>query len=80
MSQLKYPNLFSPIKIAGVHFRNRICASPQGYYNIGPGHFPNDDMTGFYELKARGGSASVCIGDCMVDWKDGRHYDWLFDY
>ena len=79
MSQLKYPHLFQPIKIAGTQFRNRIFASPQGYYNIGPGRFPNDDMAGFYETKALGGSAAVCIGDCMVDWKDGRHYDWLFD-
>ena len=78
MSQLKYPHLFTPIKIAGTLFRNRLFASPQGYYNIAPDCFPNDDMTGFYEMKAKGGCASVCIGDCMVDWKDGRHYDWLF--
>jgi 2,4-dienoyl-CoA reductase-like NADH-dependent reductase (Old Yellow Enzyme family) len=19
----------------------------------------------------------VCVGDCIVDWKNGRHYDWL---
>ena len=78
MSELKYPHLFQPINIAGTQFRNRIFASPQGYYNIGPDLFPNDDMTGFYELKAKGGAAAVCIGDCMVDWQDGRHYDWLF--
>jgi 2,4-dienoyl-CoA reductase-like NADH-dependent reductase (Old Yellow Enzyme family)/thioredoxin reductase len=79
MSQLKYPHLFQPINIAGTQFRNRIFSSPQGYYNMGPDRFPNDDMTGFFEAKARGGYAAVCIGDCMVDWKDGRHYDWLLD-
>ncbi len=78
MSTTKYPHLFQPIKIAGALFKNRISASPQGYYNIGPDLFPTDDMVGFYEIKARGGFASVCIGDCMVDWQDGRHYDWLF--
>lgn len=78
MSNTKYPHLFEPIQIAGALFRNRLSASPQGYYNIGPDLFPNDDMVGFYEIKALGGFASVCIGDCMVDWKDGRHYDWLF--
>lgn len=77
MSQ-KYPHLFEPIQIAGALFRNRLSASPQGYYNIGPDLFPNDDMTGFYEVKAMGGFASVTIGDCMVDWERGRHYDWLF--
>lgn len=78
MSKLKYPHLFDPIKIAGVQFRNRLFASPQGYYNIGPDLFPNDDMVGFFEVKAMGGCAAVCVGDCIVDWENGRHYDWLF--
>jgi 2,4-dienoyl-CoA reductase-like NADH-dependent reductase (Old Yellow Enzyme family)/thioredoxin reductase len=78
MSEMKYPHLFEPIQIAGTQFRNRLFASPQGYYNIGPDTFPNDDMVGFYEIKAMGGFASVCIGDCMVEWENGRHYDWLF--
>jgi len=78
MSPMKYPHLFEPLQIAGTVFKNRLFASPQGYYNIGPDLFPNDDMVGFYELKALGGFASVCIGDCMVEWEGGRHYDWLF--
>ena len=74
---MKYPHLFTPLEIAGTLFRNRLLSSPQGYYNIGPDLFPNDDMAAYFEIKARGGFASVCIGDCIVDWKNGRHYDWL---
>jgi 2,4-dienoyl-CoA reductase-like NADH-dependent reductase (Old Yellow Enzyme family)/thioredoxin reductase len=74
---LKYPKLFEPIKIGGTLFRNRLSSSPQGYYNVAPDLFPNDDMVGFYETKAMGGFATVCVGDCIVDWKRGRHYDWL---
>ncbi len=77
MSQLKYPHIFEPIEVAGALFRNRLFSSPQGFYNIGPDLFPNSDMIGFFETKARGGYASVCVGDCIVDWKNGRHYDWL---
>jgi len=77
MSALKYPHLFEPIVIAGQYFRNRLFASPQGYYNLATDLMPGDDMVGFYEAKARGGFASVCVGDCMVDFKRGRHYDWL---
>jgi 2,4-dienoyl-CoA reductase-like NADH-dependent reductase (Old Yellow Enzyme family) len=80
MSMVKYPHLFEPLTVAGALFKNRLCASPQGYYNIGPDLFPNDDMAGFYELKALGGFASVCVGDCVVDWENGRHYDWLFPF
>jgi 2,4-dienoyl-CoA reductase-like NADH-dependent reductase (Old Yellow Enzyme family)/thioredoxin reductase len=77
MSPLKYPHLFEPIKIGGALLRNRLSSSPQGYYNVAPDLFPNDDMVGFYETKARGGFATVCVGDCIVDWRQGRHYDWL---
>ena len=74
---MKYPHLFAPLEVAGTLFRNRSLSSPQGYYNLGPDLFPNDDMVAYFEIKARGGFASVCIGDCIVDWKNGRHYDWL---
>jgi hypothetical protein len=53
MSGLKFPHLFTPIQAAGTLFRNRLFASPQGYYNIGPDLFPNDDMAAFYEIKAK---------------------------
>lgn len=78
MSDLKYPHLFEPLQVAGALFRNRLASAPQGFYNLGPDLFPNEDMVAFYETKARGGFASVCVGDCIVDWKNGRHYDWLF--
>lgn len=77
MNSLKYPHLFEPLPVAGTLLRNRMTSSPQGFYNIGPDLFPNDDMVAFYEIKARGGFASVCVGDLIVDWKNGRHYDWL---
>jgi 2,4-dienoyl-CoA reductase-like NADH-dependent reductase (Old Yellow Enzyme family)/thioredoxin reductase len=77
MSNLKYPHIFEPIQAAGALFRNRLFSSPQGFYNLAPDLFPNDDMTAFFERKALGGFASVCVGDCIVDWKNGRHYDWL---
>ena len=78
MSELKYPHLFAPIQAAGTLFRNRIFASPEGFYNISPDCFPNADCNAFFEHKARGGFASVCLGDCIVDRETGRHYDWLF--
>jgi 2,4-dienoyl-CoA reductase-like NADH-dependent reductase (Old Yellow Enzyme family)/thioredoxin reductase len=77
MSTLKYPHLFEPIEIGGTLFRNRLFSSPQGFYNLATDLCPGDDMVAFFEAKARGGFASVCVGDCMVDFTRGRHYDWL---
>ena len=77
MSQLKYPHLYEPIQIAGELFRNRLFASPQGYANTAPDHFLNNDIASFYEIKARGGFASVCVGDCIVDMETGRWHNFM---
>ena len=76
---LPYPNLFRPVTIAGTTFRNRLFASPEGFYNVGADNLPNADEAAFFERKAMGGVASVCIGDCIVDTRTGRHYPFLCD-
>lgn len=67
MYQCKYPNLFSPITLAGTVFRNRIFASPTGLQYTELKNRPNPAGIAYYERKAIGGAASVCIGDAMVD-------------
>ncbi len=74
---LKYPHLFQPLKVRGALFRNRIFASPEGFYNVGPECFPNAACAAFFERKALGGAASVCLGDCIVDRDTGTHYPFL---
>lgn len=78
MGKIKYPHLFTPLQAAGTLFRNRIFTSPQGFYNVTPELFPNADAVAFYENKARGGAAAVCVGDCIVDRHTGKHYNFLF--
>ncbi|MFZ7121383.1 MAG: FAD-dependent oxidoreductase [Eubacteriaceae bacterium] len=64
----KYPHLFSPYRIKNVTFRNRIFATPTGMT------YP-DEYTGepdfktvlFYEKKARGGAASVTLGETKIN-------------
>lgn len=54
----KYPHLFTPIVLGNQLFRNRIFNSPTGL-EIDPERY----TCGYYERKALGGSASVCVGD-----------------
>ncbi len=75
---MKYPHLFEPLKLGNTLFRNRIFASPQGFYNVGKDCFPNADTAAYYERKAMGGFASVSVGDCIVDEERGKHYGFLF--
>ena len=73
MSSL-YPHLFEPVKLAKTYFRNRIFSSPQDTYRLDARNFLNDDATAFYEVKALGGFASVCVGDFMVDKRAGHSH------
>ena len=72
MAHKRFPHLFSPITLAGVRFRNRIFSAPLGleYYPSDNLH-PGDDFIAFYERKARGGAATVCVGSVMADESRG---------
>ena len=67
MYECQYPHLFTPIVLAGQMFRNRIFASPTGLQYNHYANRPNNETICYYERKAIGGAASVCIGDAMVD-------------
>jgi len=69
---MKFKHLLQPIRLGGLHFRNRIFASPQDTYRLTSENFLDEDATAFYEIKARGGFASVCVGDLMVDSRAGH--------
>ena len=67
MYECPYPHLFTPITLAGQLFRNRIFASPTGMQYNHYANRPNNETICYFERKAVGGAASVCIGDAMVD-------------
>jgi 2,4-dienoyl-CoA reductase-like NADH-dependent reductase (Old Yellow Enzyme family)/thioredoxin reductase len=62
-----YPNLFSPIKIGKLTFKNRLVSAPNMMSNITPAGYPTDYMIGYYESKAKGGCAQVTVGDTPID-------------
>ena len=67
MYKCPYPHLFRPIVLGNQFFRNRIFASPTGLQHTHYGNHPINETISYYERKAVGGAASVCIGDAMVD-------------
>ena len=63
-----FPHVFEPVVLGGTRFRNRIFAAPLGLeYYPGDNCHPGDDFIAFYERKARGGAATVCVGSVMAD-------------
>ena len=76
MYTCKYPNLFTPIKLGNVLFRNRIFGSPTGYQDLSDENFVTPEGFAYYERKAAGGAASVSVGECVVDREYGAGADW----
>jgi len=62
----KYPHLFSPIRIRGTLFRNRILMPPIGNWEIVPDNHMGNYCIDFWSERSQGGSASVTIGDQQV--------------
>ena len=67
----KYPNLFKPMILRGAYFRNRIFAAPTGYMSQDGHGVPPPEAAYYYERKAKGGAASVAVGECNVDSEFG---------
>ena len=65
---VKYPNLFSPVKIGNVVLRNRLiatCSSP--HFCQGSESWPTEGFITHYANKAKGGAAVVtCKGASPV--------------
>lgn len=62
-----FKNLFTPVRINGVRFKNRIFAAPTQIRQKDYHGNPNDYGIAYYEAKAKGGAAAVCIGDTPVE-------------
>jgi len=71
----KYPHLFEPIVLGDQVFRNRIFASPTGHQDLTLEGFTTPASWAYYERKARGGAASVTVGECVVS-EAAKGADW----
>ncbi len=74
MAASDYPSLLSPIVLGKQFFKHRIFASPQDNPQLDADKFLTRDAMAFYERKAQGGFASVCVGDFMVDSRAGHSH------
>ncbi len=69
---MKYPYLFSPIKIGNALFKNRMISAPTGHPDVTPDNYFTEDAITYYERKAQGGVAAITLGEAIVDSKYGN--------
>ena len=67
MENRKYASILKPLRIGNTVFRNRIFSAPTGLYDLTPDRAPTDDYIAYFERKAKGGCASINIGECYID-------------
>lgn len=65
----EYPNLFSPLRIGKLTFKNRLVMAPSTSDNCIVDNRPSDQGIAYYEARARGGFAQVTVGEVDVDWE-----------
>lgn len=66
-----FPNLFKPLQVGSLTFRNRILSAPNMMCQIRADGSPDDALISYYEEKAKGGAAQVTVGDTPVDEDHG---------
>jgi 2,4-dienoyl-CoA reductase-like NADH-dependent reductase (Old Yellow Enzyme family)/thioredoxin reductase len=70
----QYPNLFKPLKVKGLTFKNRIMSPPNMLFHTVDGR-PTPYYISYLEHKARGGAAIVTLGEVAV-CDGGNHTPW----
>ena len=66
----RYPHVFSPIRIRGVDFKNRIELAPPSLNLCSPDHLVTDAFVDLNRSIAYGGAAILTVGNVMVDIND----------
>ncbi len=66
----RYPHVFSPIRIRGVDFKNRIELAPPSLNLCSPDHLVTDGFVDLNRSIAYGGAAILTVGNVMVDIND----------
>lgn len=71
----RYKNVFSPITIKGVEFKNRIQVAPMVPCMATPEGWVTKELIEFYRPFAKGGAAIVTVGDSAVNWEHAMDHE-----
>jgi 2-enoate reductase len=64
MAEMKYPELFKPLKIGTLELKNRIVMSPMDTKHQEPYMIWGDDTIAYYEERAKGGAGLIVTYAC----------------
>ena len=71
----KYKNVFSPITIKGIEFKNRIEVAPMVPCMATPEGWVTKELIEFYRPFAKGGAAIITVGDSAINWEHAMDHE-----
>ncbi|HCX64120.1 MAG TPA: hypothetical protein DHN33_02775 [Eubacteriaceae bacterium] len=71
----KYENVFTPITIKGVEFKNRIQTAPMVPCMATPEGWVTEELIEFYKPFAKGGAGIVTVGDSAINWEHAMDHE-----
>jgi len=75
----KYTHVFSPIRIRGVDFKNRISLAPTTPVLSTWDGFMTPVMVDWLRMFARGGTSVLYLGNCSIDLKENQDQSYQLD-
>lgn len=70
---VKYPNIFSPLKVKNMIIKNRVVMTPMGTNYAGRNGEINNDHVKYYEQRAKGETGLIIVENAAVDFPLGSN-------
>ncbi|MCL2125938.1 MAG: FAD-dependent oxidoreductase [Oscillospiraceae bacterium] len=75
----RYKHVFSPIRIRGVDFKNRIFLAPATPTLSTPDGYVTRELVDWLRMFARGGITTLCLGNCSIDRRETYDQSYQLD-
>lgn len=68
----RYTHVFSPIRIRGIDFKNRITLAPPSPNLASADGLVTHDFVDWFRMFARGGASTLYVGNCSIDISESK--------
>ncbi|MDR2356259.1 MAG: NAD(P)/FAD-dependent oxidoreductase [Clostridiales Family XIII bacterium] len=75
----KYKHLFSPIRIRGIDFKNRITLAPPSPNHASPDGLVTHEFVDWFRMFARGGTSVLYVGNSSIDIRECKDEECQLD-
>ena len=75
----RYKHVFTPIRIRGVDFKNRVFLAPTTPTLSTPDGFVTNELVDWMRMFARGGVTTLTLGNCSVDVRESHDQSYQLD-